>query len=83
MSRANNYVIEVQNSARKLFDAIFELQQLRGEWTYGDYTNTLGANITLTEYPSVADLAAVVNTTAVAFDAVLAAGHGTNLTKVL
>lgn len=82
-SRANEYVTEAQASARKLFDAIYELQQLSSEWTYGDYTNTLDAQITLTERPAIGDLSAVVNTSSTAFITLLGNGHGTNITKIL
>jgi hypothetical protein len=83
MSRANNFVDEVQSASRQLWDSINKLTQLQREWTFRDYTNTLEADITLTEYPPVADLAAMVNTTVPELNSVMAAGHGTNLTKVL
>jgi hypothetical protein len=83
MEREDFYVTEVQEAARQGWSGINKLLMLQREWTFRDYTNTLGAGITLTSHPTVAELSAVVNTSTTALDAVLAAGHGTNITAVL
>ncbi len=83
MSRANVFVDEVQSETRKMWDSLNRLTQLQREWTFGDYTNTLEADITLTEYPPIGVLSDMLNTTVAALNGLMAAGHGTNLTKVL
>ena len=43
MSRQSDYVTEVRENARKLWDAVNVLESLQHEWQALDYTNTLTA----------------------------------------
>lgn len=85
MSRQSDYVTEVRENARKLWDAVNTLESLQHEWQALDYTNTLtseafqGLNDGLTP-TNVSD---VVFTTIGAIRDLLNAGHGTNLARLL
>jgi hypothetical protein len=83
LSREDQFILEVQYAARQLWLSIHKLGILQDEWTARDFTNTLSPGVTLSNYPSVADLGAVVYDTCNALKAVLNAGHATNVTKVL
>lgn len=83
--RQSDYVTEVRQAARQLWDALNELEALQPEWQALDYLNTMteaafqGENAGL----DVAAIAAIVFTTADALRALLNTGHGTNLARAL
>jgi hypothetical protein len=83
MLRQSDYITTVRNANRKLWDAVNELQALQREYNALDYGSTLAdgeaqhAGITKTM------VGAVVFDSANAFGAVLAAGHATNMAKLL
>lgn len=83
ISRHQDYISKVRKAAKTAFDAIQDLKALQPEAAYGGYSATLqdgqGTNAGITR----ADVLAVVGTTADALDALLDAGHGTNLVKIL
>jgi len=83
MNREDQYILDVQKATRDVWNGINTLMMLQREWVFRDFTNNLEAQITLTTHPTVANLSAVVNTTANALNDLMAAGHGSNITKVL
>ena len=92
----SDFITRVRQETDKLMDAVDGLNALKAQWDYGmsswivdasgndpeaegyDAGDFAGANAGL----MVADIAAVVGTTLTAVNALLAAGHGTNLQKV-
>lgn len=76
--RDETYVAEVKAANQKIWDGINELLALQRQWNALDYGNTLTV-------PGVlpAEVGAVVFDTATALAGVLAAGHATNMAKLL
>lgn len=83
MTRQQDYYTLARTHARTLWEAIGELQSLQREWNALDYGNTLepgtGANTGIV----AADISSVVFDTTNAMLSLLAAGHATNLAKLL
>jgi len=75
----SDHVTKVRQAATEAMDAIKQLDALRKDWDY------LGLSSALTDDQcqglTTADIAAVYTTLA-AINTLLAAGHGTNMTKV-
>lgn len=80
----NKFVLEYRQRVNELNEAMMRLREVNRIWTSQDFTNTLeqadlsGEN----ENVTVADLTAGMNSIQ-ALDALLAAGHGTNLDKLI
>jgi hypothetical protein len=80
----NAFVLAIRQRVSELNEAMMRLREVNRVWTSQDFTTTLqqselsGENETVT----VADLTAGI-TSIQALDALLAAGHGTNLDKLI
>lgn len=83
MAREQDFITLARQANTAIWNAINDLVALQREWNALDYGNTLepgaGANDGLTK----TEIGAVVFDTANAFVAVLAAGHATNMAKLL
>jgi len=85
IARQSGFVTEVRQATRELWLALQKLEAMQREWNALDYDNTLteeafgGENAPITAQ-NVSD---VVFTTANAIRAVLDAGNGTNLARLL
>lgn len=81
--RSDQYISEVRSANLAIWNGVNQLVSLQREFNAGDYGNTLkdgnGANTGYTKL----DVGSVVFDTANAFVAVLAAGHATNMQKLL
>ena len=82
--RDNRYIDSVITANRKVWEGINDLLELQKQWNALDYLNTLqipqeGAKQGLLP----AEVGSVVFDTANAFNAVLDAGHKTNMAKLL
>lgn len=79
-----NEITRIRQAATKLTDAIAELQALKTNWIYLDLGNVLTEADFQGQHEglSVTDIANVGGTTLTAIEALLAAGHGTNLYKI-
>jgi len=81
--RQQDFYTLARNHSKAIWDGINALVALQREWNALDYGNTLepgaGANDGLTD----TEVGAVVFDSANAFVAVLAAGHATNMAKLL
>jgi len=85
--RQADYVTLVRQEARKLWESLNTLQSLQNEWNALDYGNTLtdeNAFVGENAHLSAADVGAVVFDTANTIRTdVMAAGHATNVAKLL
>jgi hypothetical protein len=83
MARANDYITEVRNANRKVWDGINELVALQREWNALDYGNSLpegeGLNVGIVR----ADVGAVVFASANDLVDVLVTGVATNMANLL
>jgi hypothetical protein len=79
MPRKEEFVADARRYARAIWDNLNALQALQAEWNALDYGNTLGTHEGLVP----TDVGSVVFDTATALRATLAAGHATNLAKLL
>ncbi len=83
MAREQDYYTLARQANTAIWDALNDLMALQREWNALDYGNTLepgaGSNAGLT----ATEVGAVVFDTANAMQAVLAAGHATNMAKLL
>ena len=83
MARGQDFITLARTVNKQIWDGINALVALQREWQALDYGNTLepgaGANDGLTD----TEVGAVVFDTANAMVAVLAAGHATNMAKLL
>jgi len=83
MAREQDFYTLARQSNTAIWDALNKLVALQREWNALDYGNTLddgdGANAGLTK----TEVGAVVFDTTNAMLAVLAAGHATNMAKLL
>ena len=81
--RDQDYYSLVREANRRIWEGVNTLKALQREWTALDYATTLapgeGENAGLVP----ADLGAVVFDTTTALETVLAAGHATNMAKLL
>jgi uncharacterized membrane protein len=81
MARGNDFVLELAGASAALVNAVDKLAALKLEYDQGNYVATLDTAITLTERPTMAQITATVAVTGPAAVTLLAAGHGTNLTR--
>jgi hypothetical protein len=83
MARSNDYISAVRTLNKQIWDGIHALKAAQAEWLALDYTNTLEDGTGANEGYTSEEIGAVVNTTADALIALLAEGHGTNMSKLL
>lgn len=83
MARPSDYITEARAANRKVWDGINELVTLQREYNALDYGNTLPDGVDVNAGVTKAEVGAVVFDTAAAMVAVLAAGHATNMSKLL
>jgi hypothetical protein len=83
MSRENDYIGEARAAAREVWDGISKLKALQREYNALDYGTTLDTGAGDNAGITAAQVGAVVFDTANALETVLAAGHATNLAKLL
>jgi len=83
MARGSDFITLARQHNKAIWDGINALVAMQREWNALDYGNTLepgaGANDGLTD----TEVGAVVFDSANAFVAVLAAGHATNMARLL
>jgi hypothetical protein len=79
MSRKEEYIADVRRMNRALWDNLNAIEALQAEWNALDYGSTLGTHDGLTP----TDVGAVVFDSVNALRATLAAGHATNMAKLL
>lgn len=86
-SRQNDYMSAVRQANRDIWEGINTLVALQREWNALDYSNQVTGIQTPTEGDNKditsGDIGAVTFDTANALVAVLAAGHATNMAKLL
>lgn len=84
MARESDYVTEARAAARKLWDLLFELEQLQQEWHSLDYGNTLddgegeNAGISRAEVGAV-----IIDTCNELRTRITQTGHSANVAKLL
>jgi len=81
--RQQEYIGIVRGLAKQIFEGINGLKTLQAEWNALDYLNTLPDGIEQNTGITAAEVGAVVFATADALEATLAAGHATNLARLL
>lgn len=83
MSRDSDFITETRIHVRAIWNAINSLKALQREYTALDYGNTLepgnGENAGL----GAVEVGAAIFDTTTALEALLAAGHATNLARLL
>lgn len=82
-ARQSDFITEARNETRKIWDAYNNLKSMQLESTALDYVNTLPDGVGENEGITKDEVIAVVYTTTDAIGALLAAGHSTNLAKLL
>jgi len=80
MASQQDYINQVRQANKKVWDGINELVELQKQWNALDYGNTL---VDPTGALTAAEIGAVVFDTANAMVAVQAAGHSANQAKLL
>jgi ribonuclease HI len=89
-ARKANFKTHTREATRQLWNALQNLKGLQAEWTAQDYGNTLGTDEANpdgsgSEHVGLAPAAfgAVLFATTDAIDALMDAGHATNVTNIL
>jgi len=82
-NRDQDFITEARTATKQIWDAQQKLRALQAEFIAGDYTNTLDDGAGNNEGILAADVSAVVNTTSDAIVGLFAAGHATNIIKML
>jgi hypothetical protein len=83
MSRENDFIIEVRAATRAIWGGINTLKALQREYNALDYGSTLDTGSGENAGITAAQVGAVVFDTATALEAVLNAGHATNMARLL
>jgi hypothetical protein len=83
MARGNNFITEVRNANKQVWDGINNLVELQREWNALDYGSTLANGVGSNEGIAASFVGAVAFDSANAFVTVLNAGHATNMAKLL
>lgn len=83
MSRENDFITESRSAARAIWDGINQLKALQREFNALDYGTTLDVGVGENAGITAAQVGAVVFDTTTALEAVLAAGHATNMARLL
>ena len=81
--REQDYITIARQKNKAIWDGINDLVALQREWNALDYLNTLDDGVGDNADITAAEVGAVVFDTADALVAVLAAGHATNMAKLL
>ena len=83
MAREQDFITLARQQNKAIWDGINALVAMQREWNALDYGNTLADGLGENADYTAAEVGAVVFDTANAFVAVLAAGHATNMAKLL
>ena len=83
MARQSDYITEARQHARKLWDAVYDLQALQAEWNSRDYGNTLADGTGENDGYTAGEVGAVVFATTDAIVTLFGTGHGTNVASLL
>ena len=83
VSRENDYITQARSANRAIWDGIHALKALQSEWNALDYGSTLDEGVGENAGITAPEVGAVVFDTATALEAVLSAGHATNMAKLL
>lgn len=83
MSRESDFITEARQANRAIWDGINALKALQREWNALDYGAMLDEGVGDNTGISAAEVGAVVFDTCTAMEGVLAAGHATNMAKLL
>lgn len=82
-ARQSDFITEARNETRKIWEAYNNLKSMQLESTALDYNTNLVDGVGENEGITKAQVIAVVHTTTDALGVFLAAGHGSNLAKLL
>jgi hypothetical protein len=82
-ARHQDFITAARIATRKVWEGINELRSMQKEWNGKDYGTTLPAGTGMNDGVTKAEVGAVVFDTVDAVDTLLAAGHATNLSKLL
>lgn len=83
MARGSDFITLARQHNKNIWDGINALVAMQREWNALDYGNTLDDELGENADYTAAEVGAVVFDTANAFVTVLAAGHATNMAKLL
>lgn len=83
MAREQDFITLARQQNKAIWDGINALVAMQREWNALDYGNTLDDGLGENADYTADEIGAVVFDTANAFVAVLAAGHATNMAKLL
>jgi hypothetical protein len=83
MARESDFITEARQHAKAILNAYNALKGLQIEWNALDYANTLDDGAGANEGITKAEVGSVVFDTTDAITVLLAAGHSTNLHKLL
>lgn len=83
MARGQDFITLARQHNQAVWDGINALVAMQREWNALDYGSTLPDGAGANSEQTAAEVGAVVFDTANAFVAVLAAGHATNMAKLL
>jgi len=83
MARGSDFITLARQHNKNIWDGINALVAMQREWNALDYGNTLDDGLGENADYTAAEVGAVVFDTANAFVTVLAAGHATNMAKLL
>lgn len=83
MARGQDFISLARQHNHAIWDGINALVAMQREWNALDYGSTLPDGEGANSEQTAAEVGAVVFDTANAFVAVLAAGHATNMAKLL
>lgn len=83
MARGQDFITLARQQNKNIWDAINSLVAMQREWNALDYGNTLEDGEGSNSGYTADEVGGVVFDTANAFVAVLAAGHATNMAKLL
>ena len=84
-NQKEGFVVRLRMASTKVIDGVNELDALKREWDRMGYSSSLGNEDIVDENAGITNTncADVIGTTLTAIEALLAAGHGTNLHKLL
>lgn len=83
MSRQSDYITIARQHTKTLWESYLALKAMQGEWNAQDYGTTLEDGVGANEGYTKTEVGSVVFDTVTAIDAVMAAGHATNITNLL
>lgn len=83
MSRESDYVTEVRQANREVWEGILKLLSLQKEWNALDYSQELNDFVGENAHLNATQVGAVVFDTANALETLLQSGHATNMATLL